>query len=129
MYVNQNYGATVAEVLTKTKLDSWYTKYINNGETANAGNKDMFQQIYGTKYENLIDNYSYYWLPQSITSDGMYYISPGDRCEYYSSNHEFGVRILVTLSPNVRFDATSTETKTVVSSDNNTTFAVWNFAQ
>lgn len=78
MYVNSNYGATSATALTKAKLDEWYTKYkkINNADTYTAA---TFQSVYGTNYESLIDNYSYYWLSSAHSSYGVYFVDPGVR--------------------------------------------------
>lgn len=100
MYVNSSLGATKAGVLTKTGLDSWYTKYITNGTTANTYTDETFQKIYSTKYENLIDNYSYVWLASgnASNSNDLYYVNPSYKGLSGSHNDAFGVRVLVSVN-------------------------------
>ncbi len=82
MYVNSYYGAVTATVLTKTKLDEWYSKYQKTVDT-NTHTDSIFQSVYGTKYESLIDNYSYYWLSNACNlPDGIDCMSP--RWSWYS---------------------------------------------
>ncbi len=74
MYQNSTYRATNAKALTKTRLDSWYTKYVTAGTAANIFSEDTFQKIYETKYESLIDSYSYYWLSSAGNSSNVCYV-------------------------------------------------------
>ena len=84
MYENNKYGDVKAEVLTKSKLDEWYTKYITGGTSADVSTTSTFQKIYRTsgdvvnegKYESLIDIYAYYWLCTANGSYGTYRVNP-----------------------------------------------------
>ena len=132
MYVNSSLGATKAGVLTKTGLDSWYTKYITNGTAADTYNDATSQKIYSTKYENLIDNYSYVWLASASTSlsNFLYLVDPYDGRVSYRYNYAFGVRVLVSLPSNIKLDSTSSGTKTVINRDSTQqNYAVWDFAK
>ena len=130
MYVNSSLGATKAGVLTKTGLDSWYTKYITNGTAADTYTESTFSKIYNTKYENLIDNYSFYWLASVSPALGNFvdFVEPSSRDVNGTNGYAYGVRVLVSLPSSIKLDNTSGETKTVVSRGNTTNYAVWNFA-
>lgn len=129
MYINSNYGATESKAFTKNRLDSWYTKYITKGVEADTFDQEVFQKIYGTKYESLIDNYSYYWLSVASYSNYLVDVHPNSKMVTGDYNQALGIRILVTLSPDTKLENKSVGTKTVVSRDQNTDYAVWNFAQ
>ena len=124
MYQNSKYGATNAKVLTKAKLDSWYTKYMTAGTTANTGTISTFQKIYGTKYESLIDNYSYYGLYSANGSIDVPYVDPNNRRVISGSDYAFGVRVLVSLPSDIKW--TRNGTKTVNSRNVNYNYNVWN---
>lgn len=133
MYVNENYGATDASVLTKAKLDAWYTKHTSTAN-ANTYADSTFQKIYKTSsncvnngmYESLIDNYSYYWLSSAYGSSGVYNVGPYGRCVRSGLNRAFGVRVLVSLSSEVKLSEEAVGSKTVVSRGNEYTYNVWN---
>ena len=101
MYKNTEQYATNVEVLTKSRLEKWYSKYII--KNADILNKQTFRLIYDLQYQryyNLIDNWSYYWLPGFGDSSRMYCVVPEDR-EVASppQTFAFGIRILIVLSP------------------------------
>ena len=125
MYVNKDYKATSATVLTKSKLDSWYSKYMNipNGTIWDLA---TFQSIYGTNYESLIDNYSFYWLPPAYTNNFVYGITPASQGASYYSNYAFGVRIQISLESDVKFSREINATQTVVSRGMKYTYNIWN---
>lgn len=90
-----------ATALTKTQLDAWYSKYIV--KEADTYTEATFQNIYNNnfkKYQTLIDNYSYYWLASTRSSNGrdLYYVYPGGKYVSYGSNIAYGVRVLVSIS-------------------------------
>ncbi len=132
MYINRDYNATSASILTKAKLDEWYSKYIT--ASANTYTNTTFQKIYKTSsdcvrdgmYESLIDNYSYYWLSSAHRSNDVYDVNPSSESVGDSYTHAFGVRILVSLSSNVKLSEEAVGTKTVVSRSNEYTYNVWN---
>ena len=127
IYQNSTYRATNAKALTKERLDSWYTKYVTAGTTADTYTNATFQKIYGTKYESLIDNYSYYWLSSSSANFGSSAV-----CRVYTSgrfvgpsgSNAFGVRVLVSLPSDIKW--TQNGTKTVNSRNVNYNYNVWN---
>lgn len=133
MYVNEeDYGAASATVLTKAKLDAWYSKYITPG--ADTWTEATFQKIYKTStdcvnngmYESLIDNYSYYWLSSARISYSVFDVGSYGRFVGDDYNRAFGVRVLVSLSSEVKLSEEATDTKTVVSRSNEYTYNVWN---
>ena len=123
MYQNSTYRATNAKTLTKERLDSWYTKYVTAGTIANIYTTETFQKIYGTKYESLIDNYSYYWL-SFANSYSVYNVGPYYRLVSGANDITFGVRILVSLPADIKW--TQNGTKTVNSRNVNYNYNVWN---
>lgn len=131
MYVNKTYKATNATVLTNAKLDEWYTKYTND---------NVFKNIYKTNtncvnkgmYESLIDNYSYYWLSSKYIYYSLYSVDPngkfisGGSSDLNNSNKAFGVRVLVSLSSDIKVEEDSVGTKTISSRGNDYNYNIWN---
>lgn len=79
-YVNEEQKATNAIPLTKKALDNWYTKYTET-ENANVELGTVFNKIYEEpyiKYQNIIDNYSQYWLSTASGNYGFYLFGPID---------------------------------------------------
>lgn len=129
MYENTRLGAKAC-VLTKEKLDSWYTKNVTNGASADIyANNEIFRKVYGTQYESLIDNYSWCWLSFANKDNTLYSVNPEYRGIGYNANYAFGVRILISLPSNTKLNENSNETKEVVSRENMQKYAVWNLAQ
>ena len=115
MYVNISQYGESATVLTKTMLDEWYTKYTNT-PNADTYTDATFQKIYQepyTKYQNMIENYSYYWLSSANLSRYVCNVNPSGRNVYDGSSYACGVRAVVSLKSNVQFTATKAGTKTV----------------
>lgn len=124
-YVNPNQGGVSARALRKEDLDSWYKKYIENVD-GDVFEEEQFRLIYETKYENLIDNYSYYWLGSAADNNNLYYFTPDKRNLSDRDDRAFGVRVLVTLNAeNLRFFKATVDTKTVISRGNEYTYSVW----
>ena len=108
-YVNEEQHATEATVLTKSKLDKWYERYMNT-TNANTYDKTTLQTINGTRYDNLINNYSYYWLSAARSGYGIYSVNPYLRIVDYFSRNAFGVRPVVSLSSEVQLKKVDTKT-------------------
>ncbi len=133
MYLNTSqYGAS-AGVLTKAMLDAWYAKYTDT-PNANTFTQSTFQKIYQEpyfKYQNMIENYSYYWLSYAFNSYSVYSVTPNYR--YLNGNNNdlaCGVRAVVSLKSNAQFTAKKTGTKTVTGGNTTTyggnqTYNVW----
>ena len=108
-YVNEDQHATFATVLTKSKLDEWYNRYI--GQTnADTSKSATFRIINGTKYDNLINNYSYYWMPDSGSSTGAYDLNPETLAVNEGFNFAGGVRPVVFLSSEIQLAKVGTKT-------------------
>lgn len=78
-YVKSNQFATTASVLTKDHLDLWYSKYIGGSNTATVS---TLQKIYDSgkqQYQNVVDNYSYYWLATPHSKNSLYNFGPKGR--------------------------------------------------
>ena len=125
MYKNSKYKAQTATILTKAKLDEWYNKY-QNMTNADTHIYETFQTIYGTKYESLIDNYVYYWLCSAYGNIGVYYIHPASHKEDTYYDRAFGVRVLVSLSSEIKLSEEPNGTKTVTSRNVDYTYNIWN---
>lgn len=131
MYVNNEYGATGACALTKSKLDNWYSKYVL--ENADVGLNITFKKVYKTDensvnngmYESLIDNNSFYWLSTARGDDSIDYINPNGKEVIGGSEEKFGVRVLITLSSDIRISSEALEEKTVISRDEEYKCNVW----
>ena len=128
MYGNSKYKSTKTTILTKTKLENWFEKYITNGQQAALWhNNDLFSKIYNTQYESLIDNYAYYYLGTPYSESYLMSVSPEYNWVYCDWNDgAFGVRILVYLDSSVKLSETNSETKTIESRDKTYTYQVWN---
>ena len=135
MYVNTSqYGAS-ATVLTKAMLDEWYTKYTDT-PNANTLTSATFQKIYEEpylKYQNMIDNYSYYWFSVANGLAHLYNVRPSSNKSQIESSNDglaFGVRPIVTLTSNAKFNVKKAGTKTVTGGNTSTyggdqTYNVW----
>lgn len=129
-YVNSDYFATKATVLTKQDLDNWYSKYIS--ENSDVWKNTVVQEVYETKYESLIDNYSYYWLASPYNASHIYGFFPIARAIGNSTNkfgNVFGIRILVHLPNDIKFKEESIGTKTIISRDNSYEYNIWEISR
>ena len=134
MYVNKSQYGKSATALTKTMLDAWYTKYTGT-VNADIETQSIFQKIYQEpyiKYQNMIENYSFYSLFSARYNNYVYFVDPSYRVVYggNDSAYAFGVRAIVTLTPNVKFNAVKVGTKTVIGGNMDTyggdqTYNVW----
>ena len=133
MYINRSqYGAS-AGVLTKVMLDEWYTKYTDSPNADIYISLSTFQKIYQEpyiKYQNLIENNSYYWLTYAYSSGFVYFASPYNCNVNFNGKNTFGVRSIVTLSSNAKFNVEKAGTKTVTGGNMDTyggdqTYNVW----
>ena len=133
MYLNSNQNAESVTVLTKDRLDSWYSKYIQR--YADVVTTNTFRKIYEEpyiKYQNLIDNNSHYWLTQAAsTANSMYFYVNSTRSVYGSAAFAMGVRPLITLSSSTLLTSQRVATKTLTGGHMDTyggkqTYNVWN---
>ena len=137
MYENSGKGAIAnsAVVLSKTRLDEWYSKYIV--PSADTFTSSTFQIIYNsdyngkdyTKYNPLIDNYSYYWLSFVTTSypSSVSVVLPGNKIVSNMEERACGLRIIVSIS-GVQLTKSAT-TKTLQDPRESSTiytYAYWN---
>ena len=117
IYANQAQKATEAIPLTKDRLDNWFTKYIGV-ENADTNDYNTFREIYEDqykKYQNIIDNYSDYWVASAINANSLYYCSSSGYIgqSYYAIDFTFGIRLLISLSSDVLFSQKNIGTKTL----------------
>ena len=129
-YVNGAQHATKANAITKGDLDNWYKKYMKV-ENANSFTSNTFQKIYKTRYENLIDNYSYYWLASTATSRYVFRVYPNTRTVNRSNGDlANGVRVLITLPSDIQLSKSGEKTVENIANDSNRigtpyTYNVW----
>ena len=120
MYINSEQKAINASPLTIKKLNNWYSKYIVSG--ADVTNDYTYQMIYSEpyiKYQNIIDNYSIHWLAVAKVNS-MYSNIPEYRHIYYDWAGSYGIRMLITLSPEIALKTEKTGTKTLTGGHMNT---------
>ena len=132
-YINTAQKGESATVLTKSRLDEWYTKYTNTPNADTWDTDETFRLIYTDpayqKYQNMVDNYSYYWLSAAYHSNSLYFVHPLYRGVNYYNDDAFGVRVLVSLTSEVKLEKAGTKT---VTGGNTTTYGgdqtynVWN---
>ena len=123
-YVNAAQKATGATAITKGALDNWYSKYMGY-TNADTYTDATFQSVYGTKYESMVDNYSYYWLSSADDSGRVYFVNTGGRHVNRDNSIAYGVRLLVSLSSEVKLSEERVGTKTVTSRSTDYTYNVW----
>ena len=127
-YVNE--PAISANAITKKDLDDWYKKYMGDNYGKGVRDTTTFQSVYNTRYENLIDNYSYYWLASAYNSELVCYVSPGNRFVSGDRNRANGVRVLITLKSDIQLSKSGTVTVNKLKEDTNHggpyTYNVWN---
>ena len=132
MYVNEEQKATSAIPLTNSSLEDWCNKYMG-GFQGDSTIEKLYQEPY-IRYQNILDNYSYYWLG-SASGLGMLADFEPDYRGYVngSTGRALGIRMLVTLSSDVQFNSTKTGTKTLTGGNMNTyggnqTYNCWSIA-
>ncbi len=123
--------ATGANAITKADLDNWYKKYMEVDSSFDSfDDYNGFRRVYKTRYENLIDNYSYYWLASARSSNSVYSMAPAGRYTSFVRSGAFVVRVLITLSSDIQLSKSSEKTvKNIVGdsdrSHNSYTYNVW----
>ncbi len=131
-YVNTAQHAESANAITKRDLDDWYKKYMEVGDNFDSYLNNKFQNVYETRYENLIDNYSEYWL--ATGTGGACYdvfdVIPSSRQVYSYCDGALGIRVLVTLSSDVQLSKSGEKTVKNIEDDENRsekpyTYNVW----
>lgn len=131
-YVNSQFFATRASVLTKEKLDEWYSKYITKEKDADVWKNPILQKVYNTTYENIIDNYSYYWLATSYNDSNIFGFFPEVKAIGNSTNkygNVFGIRVLIHLPIGIKFKEKSIGTKIITSRDNSYNYNIWEISR
>ena len=124
-YVNTSQHATEATVLTKSKLDKWYDKYMGT-TNANTYTNSTFRTINGTRYDNLINNYSFYYVPVASNSRYVYCVDPVLRYVFFYGWGARGVRPVVSLSSEVQLKKVDTKTVKDAHEEGKTyTYNVW----
>ncbi len=113
-YVNATQHAESANSITKEDLDDWFEKYMGVPEGQDLYYGDGLDSVYKTRYENLIDNYSYYWLATTLDSVAkrgwLYYVSPFEWWVKANYGETYGVRVLVYLDSGVQLSPSGTVT-------------------
>jgi len=140
-YGNKSKNIT-ASVLTKSRLEEWYRKYVDLGTTdlyynttnytGTTGNT-IFCKVYtnsinNRKYESLIDNNSSYWLSCGFSNSpwhSMYYVEPAHQRVDNKTNAALGLRILINLPSSITLTENRIGTKTITSRNNDCTYNFW----
>ena len=128
MYLNSNYYAFNAIPLSKERLDNWYCKYITKDSTTDVWKDETFRYIYGTQYESLIDNYSYFWLSNvtDANQEYLYLMRPAYmRVGGYDNNCAYGIRMLVSLSTDIKVLKTPINKINILSREQTYTYNNW----
>lgn len=134
VYVNPTQHAQSATPLTMSSLNNWYSKYVEQTESL-FDDTEIFQKIYQEpyfKYQNIVDNYSFYWLCEAQDQFSNFVTWVEEREISANCSDAYGIRMLVTLSSDVLISKTGT--KTLTGGNMNTyggeqTYNVWNIKQ
>ena len=134
VYVNPTQHAQSATPLTMSSLNNWYSKYVEQTESL-FDDTEIFQKIYQEpyfKYQNIVDNYSFYWLCEAQDQFSNFVTWVEEREISANCSDAYGIRMLVTLSSDVLISKTGT--KTLTGGNMNTyggeqTYNVWNIKE
>lgn len=130
-YLNSDFYAIKANTLTKKQLDDWYKKYITK-EDSDIWVNTTLQKVYDTKYENLIDNYGYYWLSSPYSETNLYGFFPSAKAIGNSTNvygNVFGIRVLVYLPGDIKFKEEPIGTKKITSREKDYEYNIWEISR
>ena len=99
---------------------------INGITNADSSEVSVFDSIYNTKYESLMETNAYYWIPPSGGSYSLYCKLNHNRMESSGSSwFQLGIRVLVKISPAISISEENT-TKTITSKRGiDYTYNVW----
>ena len=129
-YINESYGATSAYILSKSDLETWYTKYL--GSSGDLWTQENFKKIYSyPRLHNIIDNYSFWWLSSTRAAAGPHFVQGDEGRRLRGGNSvALGVRINVVLSSNAKFIPNKVGTVELTSEhltgyDGNQVYNVW----
>ena len=105
MYENENLYATTqgARVMSKSDLDTWYNKNIDSTVT-NTAYAGTFLANTQNKLMSVIQNDFYYWLCSGFSSLNMYCVNGASGYVSNDNGQALGVRILVPLTSDVKFN-------------------------
>ncbi len=105
-YINTAKYANSARAMKKSDLDVWYGKYIDNSIT-DSWDIDSFPQNADNKLISTVENGYYYWLSSAYYDSIVYFVDPGHRfVDNDGIDGAFGVRLLVSLTSEVKFGET-----------------------
>ncbi len=109
MYKNGHEYVKEARAMKKSDLDEWYNKYIDDNIT-DSYNIDSFPANDTDKLISVVENGMYYWLCSAHDAIDVCCVSVSRRCVSCADAVAHGVRVLVTLNSEVKYDkATESE--------------------
>ena len=108
IYENETQYANSARALTKGDLDTWYAKYID-AQYTDSWKIPNFPANTANKLISTVENQCYYWLSSANTGNYVYFVHPVSRRVDYYYDRPHGVRVLVSLTSEVKFEATPEE--------------------
>lgn len=100
MYENMFAIKKSARFQTKEEIDKLYQNIFSLNDTEKH---DNFREIYGSKYQNIIDIDKSYWLDWTNESGYLYTVYPESMCLAASYCNSFGIRVLVSLQKSTKF--------------------------
>lgn len=104
-YVNATKYANSARAMKESDLDIWYGKYIDSS-ISGTWDIDSFPLNADNKLISIVENGYYYWLPTASTWDQVSRVDYDRRRVYDVFNGSYGVRLLVSLTSEVKFGET-----------------------
>ena len=109
MYENEYAKSGSANILTRSKLNSWYQKYIDPNIYDVYNYVREFPTVEDKPLITVLENNSYYWIEETRHPTYLYFMNPASRKMSSGNNGVFGIRILVTLESDVQVkEGTST---------------------
>lgn len=105
-YINTAKYGNSARAMKKSDLDIWYGKYVDSN-ISDSWNIDWFPQNTDNKLISTVENGYYYWLSSARRDYCVCYGDPDSRfVRSYDDCIAFGVRLLVSLNSEVKFEET-----------------------
>ncbi len=104
-YINTAKYANNARAMKKSDLDEWYGKYIDSSIT-DSWNIDSFPLNADNKLISIVENGYYYWLSSAGSDFSVCAVAPVSRYMHRGCDSEGGVRLLVSLKSEVKFNET-----------------------
>lgn len=105
VYVNRNQYATSAKALNQNEANTWYSKNVDSTKSQLPYISDL-PSVTGNKLVSMIENGSFYWFATTQDNSALPFFVPVRNYINRNSTRIYGVRVLVQLSSDAKFNKT-----------------------